>query len=95
MSIRYLNCPHCQTSNAVAVCPQDERPFVVTSAHVAGEVRESESRAVLDLPLSYNAGFCDYCQAKELGNPAAAVLAGMRQRTCPECKIEFLTSHSL
>jgi hypothetical protein len=87
-----LTCRHCGTKNFVAECREDARPFVLTTAHLEGRLREFEDGPVEDLPTGFEPPPCDFCASKAAGlGPAETVNAGLRQATCPVCHTEFLS----
>ena len=86
-----LECGHCGCRNVVARCDTCDRPFVVTSGHLAGKPRSFEASAVFELPSSLPP-YCDFCSES---SPIQRVNAGLRQRTCAGCHTEFLSAHSL
>jgi hypothetical protein len=45
MKYKVLNCGHCETQNAVALCDKCGRYFVVTQSHILGLMRTFESAA--------------------------------------------------
>lgn len=94
MSVTLLKCGHCETDNTVAGCPKCGRGYVITTAHVEGRLRDFDAGPVGDLKAVLLSQ-CDFCIQKFLGDAAAAVSAGLRQRTCPACRTEFLSQHGL
>ena len=92
MSVVLLKCGHCQTENTVAECPKCGRGYVITTAHLEGRLRDYDAGPVNHL-RAVIVSQCDFCLQKILGDPAAAVPAGLRQRTCPACHTEFLSQH--
>jgi hypothetical protein len=93
MNIISVTCRHCDTLNSVAICTRCQRSFVVTDAHLNGEVRGFIALSVQELPMDFSIKDCDFCAAKLRG--ALAVNAGLRQRTCPNCHREFLSAEDL
>jgi hypothetical protein len=95
MDMQLLCCGHCGADNAVAACRACGRYFVVTDAHLAGEMRSFESKPVGG-PTTVSFDSCDFCAAKSAGlGLARAVQAGLAQQTCPSCHTEFLSGHCL
>jgi hypothetical protein len=95
MGYRVLLCGHCNTANAVGVCMQCNRPFVITAAHVKGELRAFEAEPITECPEDVRL-LCDFCSAKQAKlTPTAVVHAGLRQNTCAHCHTEFLSQHGL
>ena len=95
MKNRMLRCGHCGIGNAVAACGSCGRYFVVTQAHLDGQPRTFESKAVSELPDS-EFDVCDFCAAgKANSNPIEVAKAGLSQQTCPNCHTEFLSGHGL
>ena len=85
-------CHHCGATNLVATCRQDGRPFVLTTAHVAGRLRDFQDGSVAELPPGFDVPVCDFCFARATEqNPIRTTNAGLRQRTCPACHTEFLS----
>ena len=93
MKPKQLTCGNCGTLNSVAVCSRDDKAFVITQSHLTTGKRELESGPVAELPADFVAGLCDFCLAVDAGGGMQAVSAGMRQRTCPVCRTEFLSDH--
>jgi hypothetical protein len=76
----------------VAECGQDNRPFVITTAHLEGRQRTYDDGPIDDVPPVFSAPLCDFCAAKAAELPPTEVVtAGLRQKTCPVCHTEFLS----
>jgi hypothetical protein len=86
-----LQCGHCGTGNVVAACTTCDRHFVVTADHAAGRSRTFGSAAISKLPENMPP-CCDFCTDT---SPLQRVAAGLRQRTCANCHVEFLSGHDL
>jgi hypothetical protein len=87
-----MTCRHCGAENFVAKCSRDARPFVLTTAHLEGRLRELDDGPVRLLPPGFEPSLCDFCTSKDAELvPAATVMAGMRQATCAVCHTEFLS----
>lgn len=65
---------------------------MITTAHVEGRLRDYDAGPVSHL-RAVLLGQCDFCVRQFLGETAAAVAAGLTQRTCPACHTEFLSQH--
>src|SRR5690349_21299797 len=88
-------CPHCHETNVVATCDVCSRAFVVSQNRVLHDERLF-SDAPIKTPPQFDVQPCDFCRAKQLQlGPAVSVPAGLRQRTCPSCATEFLSSYGL
>jgi hypothetical protein len=85
-------CEHCGTENLVAVCPQDARPFVLTTAHLEGRLREFDDGPVQQLPSGFATPLCDFCASEAAGlGLVETTTAGLRQKTCPTCRTDVLS----
>ena len=92
MGITSRTCEHCGSENLVAVCGQDARPFVLTTAHLESRLREFDDGPVEALPSGAETPLCDFCASKAAGlGFAEVVAAGLRQKTCATCHTEFLS----
>jgi len=91
MNYSKLICKHCETENLVADCLNCKRSFVITESHIQGKSREFNDKSVQALPDNLEIQLCDFCNENKKGNSAKAVIAGLSQRTCPNCKTEFLS----
>ncbi len=89
-AVTLLPCGHCGVVNAVAQCAQCGRQFVITTDHLQVVPRSWDAQAVQEVPVGFTVPLCDYCAAKAERDLAAAVNAGLRQRTCPSCRQAFL-----
>ncbi len=90
-----LACGNCGTKNVVATCNTCSRPFVVTLNRVTKGERLFDDEP-LDTAPDVDVQPCDFCLAQHLQLGAmVSVPAGLRQRTCPNCKTEFLSGHGL
>ena len=79
-------------NNFVAECSKDARPFVLTTAHLEGRLREFDDGPARDLPTGFEPPLCDFCASKAVGlGLAQTVKAGLQQATCPVCHTEFLS----
>jgi len=92
MSVVILKCGHCDTDNTVADCPKCGRSYVITTAHIEGRLRDYDAGPVSHLKAMI-LSTCDFCIHQILGDASAAASAGLRQRTCPVCRTEFLSLH--
>jgi hypothetical protein len=87
-------CEHCGTQNLVAVCGQDARSFVLTTAHLEGRLRGFDDGPAQELPPGFTSPLCDFCASNAAGlGTFEATIAGLRQATCPTCHTEFLSVH--
>ena len=85
-------CTHCGSENLVAECGQDARPFVLTTSHLQGRMREFDDGPVQHLPADFELPLCDFCASRAAGlGPTDTIGAALRQATCPVCRIEFLS----
>jgi hypothetical protein len=85
-------CEHCGTENLVAICPQDARPFVPTTAHLEGRLREFDDGPLQQLPPGFLTPLCDFCTSKAAGlGLVETTTAGLRQKTCPTCHTDVLS----
>jgi hypothetical protein len=89
-----ITCTHCHTDNTVTQCLECGRNFAVTTAHLAGSLRDFDSGPIANL-TGAPPSRCDFCSHQLLGDTLAALEAGLRQRTCPACHTEFLSAHGL
>jgi len=94
-TLRTLHCSHCGASNDVAMCEGCGRSFVVTAATVHGRERQFQAEPVAGLPNGFQPLLCGTCIAKDRGDLIGAVNAGLRDRTCAACAMEFLSAHGL
>lgn len=79
--------------NSAARCTKCDRGFVVTTCHLAGQLRDETAKAVSD-SIVEAPEICDFCSFELAGRgPMERIPAGLRQRTCPSCRTEFLTDH--
>lgn len=93
MLLEIIECQHCGTINAASRCGQCERGFVITTCHLTGDLRDETARAVADATVAAP-DLCDFCSFQAAGRASTQqVLAGLRQRTCPSCRTEFLSGH--
>ena len=93
MEWQTLTCGHCGAINAVSVC-QCGRSFVLTVAHLEGQLRGFDDRPIQRVPSNVDVLDCDFCAAKARNeDPRRALNLGLRQRTCPVCHQEFLSEH--
>ena len=93
--MKILTCGECGAANAVAQCTRCQRAFVITQGRISGGMRQAN-----DLPWAEPSGRevqpCDFCLSKDMNEPLTArVDRGLRQRTCPVCKTDFLSAHGL
>ncbi len=92
--MQLLSCRHCGTVNAVAVCNRCQRAFVITEGRIAAGVRLADDAAWKEPCREVQP--CDFCLSKDMKEPVTVrVDRGVRQRTCPSCRKEFLLAHGL
>ena len=87
--IRSEPCRDCGEVCTVATCDRCGRSFVVTVAHIEGRERDfgdGLATGVVDRPD----WLCDVDRAKDASGAAAAVAAGLRQRTCASCHSQLV-----
>src|SRR6185436_7220946 len=90
-----LLCKHCGTMNTVAIC-HCGKPYVITSGHLKGQIRSFEDAAVTNVPADLRLKECDFCASKTEGRPLPErVASGLRQRSCPSCRTQFLSDHNI
>ena len=90
-----LKCGHCGAANTVGTCGVCGRHFVITRNRLENGERLFDDQPIASPPVDVVQP-CDFCRAQQLNlGPMASVPAGLRQRTCPACKTEFLSQHHL
>jgi hypothetical protein len=92
MESRLVKCGHCGTDNVVGLCSECGRSFVITTAHLQLLDRKFAAEAVGALPPNFQIPTCDFCTFQARGDSFKAMTGALRQRTCPACKTEVLTS---
>ena len=90
MNIQSINCYKCGVRNLIATCSSCRRSFVLTTGNSGDNIREFNDRPLTSLDKSVSASLCDLCKSAEVGNPKETIMAGLSQRTCANCKTEFL-----
>ena len=90
-----VKCGHCGAANTVGTCGVCRRHFVITRDRLTTGERSSDDQPV-EPPPAEVVQPCDFCRAQQLKlGPMVSLPAGLRQRTCPACKTEFLSQHHL
>jgi hypothetical protein len=90
-----VKCGNCEAANTVGTCGICRRHFVITRNRLTNGERLYNDQPI-ESPPSEIVQPCDFCRAQELKlGPTVSVTAGLRQRTCPSCKTEFLSQHGL
>jgi hypothetical protein len=96
MKIIELKCTHCSTRNLIAQCSNCNRYFVLVNDHLDNKVEVYESKPIelSKIPPDFSR-WCDFCIERKAKHLVNAVDCGLRQRTCPNCHIEFLADYGL
>jgi hypothetical protein len=85
-------CNHCGAPLSIDSCFNCGRLFVYTVASLENRRREFDDEPLLPPHDIEASGLCDYCAAKERGEPPVDLVnAGLRQKTCPFCHTDTLS----